>query len=145
MFQRILVALDHTAADHDLLTAASSLARFCGGSLLLLHVADGWAARHFKELNLAESEEMREDLDRLESAAAALRESSLSVDIHLALGEPAKQILAVAKARQCDLIIMISHGHRLIGDLLHGETIETVRHRAKIPLLIIPAGKKAQK
>ena len=107
--------------------------------LLLVHVADGWAARNFDQLKLAESEEMKQDLRYLETMAAKLRaESNLTVNILLVLGEPPDQILNVAAAEHIDLIALASHGHRLIGDIIHGSTIDAVRHRATVPLFVVP-------
>ncbi len=53
------------------------------------------------------------------------------------MGEPPEEILRVAGAEHCDLIIMASHGHRWLGDLLFGSTIAKVRHQATMPVLIV--------
>lgn len=140
MYRKILVALDTTASDHELLPHVTELASLMKSELLLLHVADGWVARNFDQLNLAESEEMRADWQYLEDTAAKLRtESGLVVTPRLALGNPPVQILKVADAEQVDLIAMASHGHRLVGDIIHGSTIDAVRHKARVPILAIPA------
>jgi manganese transport protein len=108
--------------------------------LLLVHVADGWAARNFNQLNLADSEEMREDWSRLENDAARLRkQTGLTVNTRLALGSPPDEILKVADSERVDMIAMVSHGHRLVGDLIHGSTIEAVRHRTRVPMFVVPA------
>ncbi|MBL9175201.1 MAG: universal stress protein, partial [Verrucomicrobiales bacterium] len=78
--------------------------------------------------------------------AARLRlETGLAVATRLALGNPPDQILAIAEGEACDLIAFASHGHRLVGDLIHGSTIEHVRHRARIPILVIPPRSKAKR
>src|SRR5258708_38548653 len=142
MYRKILVALDTTAADQELLPHIVQLAALAKSELLLLHVADGWVARNFDQLNLAESEEMREDWHYLEETAARLRgETGLKLETRLALGNPPTQILHVAEQEQCDLIALASHGHRLVGDILHGSTIEAVRHKARIPILFVPPRK----
>jgi len=138
MYQKILVALDTTASDQELLPHISRLAMLLRSELLLLHVADGWAARNFDQLNLAGSEEMQQDWRYLEDTAARLRaETGLTIHIHLALGNPPEQILKVADTEDCDLIALASHGHRLVGDIIHGSTIEAVRHKARVPILAI--------
>ncbi len=140
MYRRILVALDHTNADAVLLPHIRDLARMTGAEVLLVHVADGWAARNYERLNLAESEEIRDDRSYLERKAAELRaDSGLTVTLRLAMGDPPREILRLADEEQCDLIAMTTHGHRLIGDILFGSTIEYVRHRCKAPLLIATA------
>jgi nucleotide-binding universal stress UspA family protein len=142
MYKKILIALDNTPADESLLPHVGELARRLGSQLLLLHVADGWAARNFNQLKLAESEEMKADRAYLEKIAGIFRREGLAVEIKLALGNPPREILKAAEAAHCDLIAMTSHGHRLFGDLFHGSTITEVRHQTKIPLLIVRAKKK---
>jgi nucleotide-binding universal stress UspA family protein len=145
MYRRILVALDHTTADEVLLPHITELARMTQADVLLVHVADGWAARNFDRLNLAESEEIREDRAYLERTAVSLTErSGLKVQTRLAMGDPPREILKLADEEQCDLIAMTTHGHRLIGDILFGSTIEYVRHRCKAPLLIVSAAHSSE-
>lgn len=140
MYKRILVALENSRADHTLLPHITAFARMCGNStLLLVHVADGWAARNYDSLQLVDSEEMRADREYLTKTAEKLNAEGVSVETRLVLGDPAQQILRTAAAEQCDLIAMTSHGHRFLGDLLFGSTIEVVRHRTDIPLLIVRA------
>jgi len=107
---------------------------------LLVHVADGWAARNFDNQKLAESEEMLADRSYLEETAARLRGDGLSVTAYLALGNPPTELLKAAKTQHCDLIAMTSHGHRLLGDLVFGSTINEVRHKTHIPILVVRAG-----
>jgi nucleotide-binding universal stress UspA family protein len=142
MFKKILVALENTKADDSLVPQIEKLASLLHSELLLVHVADGWVARNFNQLKLAESEEMKSDRQYLEGTAGRLRAAGLKVSFHLALGEPATEILKTAKAEQCDLIAMTTHGHRLIGDIIHGSTIENVRHKAMVPLLVVRAQHK---
>ena len=139
MYRKILVALDTTPSDQELLPHVTQLALLVKARLLLLHVADGWVARNFNQLNLAESEEMQGDWRYLEDNAARLRaETGLTIETRLALGSPPEQILKIAETEECDLIAFASHGHRLVGDIIHGSTIETVRHKAHAPILVVP-------
>src|SRR5436190_13002378 len=127
MYQRILVALENSRSDRALLPHVEKLASLLRSQLLLVHVADGWAARHFDKLKLAESEEMKVDREYLETTAVRLREAGLKVSVKLALGDPPSEILRTAESEACDLIAMTTHGHRLIGDIIYGSTIEKVR------------------
>ena len=145
MYKKILVALENGPADQRLLPHVSALAKQVGAELLLLHVADGWAARNFEQLKLAESDEMKADSDYLASTAARLRTAGLKVDTLLALGNPPNEITKIAAESSCDLIALASHGHKLIGDILHGSTIDKVRHNTVIPLLVVSAAKAATK
>src|SRR5262245_49436174 len=141
MYRKILVALENSQADASLLPHVQELARLAGSELLLVHVADGWVARNFNQLKLAESEEMRADRRYLEKTASTLRERGLNVSAHLALGDPPTEILRAAEREHCDLIAMTTHGHRFIGDLIFGSTIHEVRHRTSIPVLLVRAEK----
>jgi nucleotide-binding universal stress UspA family protein len=137
MYQKILVALENGPADKHLIPEVAALAKLLRSRLLLLHVADGWAARHFEELKLAESEEMREDRSYLDGLAAQLRTEGLQVDTCLALGNPPDEILKTVDRESCDLIAMATHGHRYLSDILHGSTIAEVRHKATVSLLLV--------
>ena len=142
MYRKILVALENSSADENLLAQVTELAKRLGSELLLLHVADGWAARNFERLSLAESEEIKTDRAYLERVADKIRAEKLTVAALLALGNPPQEILKAAEANNCDMIAMGSHGHRLIGDILHGSTIHEVRHKTSLPVLLIRADKK---
>jgi nucleotide-binding universal stress UspA family protein len=139
MYKKILVALENSRADRKLVPHVKELARLHGSTLLLVHVADGWVARNYDRLQLRESEEMKDDRAYLEATASQLRTEGVDVIAHLALGDPPDEILRTAKREKCDLIAMTTHGHRLLGDIIYGSTIEKVRHRSKIPLLIVHA------
>ena len=142
MYQHILIPLENSATDQVILGHIKSLVRLTGAKLLLLHVADGWVARNFNQLKLAESEEMKMDREYLNNVAHQLRDDGFSVQTMLALGDPPEEILKVAESEHCDLIAMASHGHRLFGDLFHGSTLTEVRHRTSIPILVIREHKK---
>ena len=139
MYRKILVALENSQSDHTLLPHVSKLARQLGSELLLVHVADGWVARNYNQLKLAESQEMKDDRAYLETTAEKLRGEGLKVSTLLALGDPPTEILRATETENCDLIAMTSHGHRLIGDIFFGSAIHIVRHKATVPLLILRA------
>ena len=144
MYHRILVPLEHTVTDQHILAHVRELARFCGASLVLMHVADGWAARNIRHLALRESEEMKDDRAYIERLAAQLAGEGLPAEALLATGDPATEIAAAALNEKCDLIAMATHGHRLIGDVVYGSVASEVRHRSMVPVLLVraPAGAK---
>ncbi|HLX96219.1 MAG TPA: universal stress protein [Verrucomicrobiae bacterium] len=142
MYQHILIPLENSATDQVILDHIKPFVRMTKARLLLLHVADGWVARNFHQLKLAESEEMKNDREYLEKVAGKLRGDGFSVQTLLALGDPPQEILKVAEDEHCDLIAMAGHGHRLFGDLFHGSTITEVRHKTSIPILVIRVQKK---
>ena len=139
MYRRILIALEHSAADATILTHVRDLARLTGAELLLVHVADGWAARHYDHLNLRESEEMRQDRAYLEDVRSSLAADGFVVSVELAKGDPATELIRVAQQGNVDLIAMSTHGHRFVADLLFGTTVDKVRHLVKMPVLLLRA------
>ena len=145
MYQRILVPLEHTATDATILGHVRALARHCQASVLVIHVADGWAARNITQLKLRESEEMRLDRTYIEGVAAELRSHGLEAESMLATGDPAAEIVAAAEREGCDLIAMATHGHKLIGDVVYGSVANGVRHATSIPVLLVrvPASGKS--
>ena len=139
MYKRILVAIENSGADRTILAHAGDLALLTGAELLLVHVADGWAARNFDQLKLRESEEMQADRAYLERVRGELAGRGLKVETLLAMGDPATELIRVAEQQQVDLIAMSTHGHRFIADLLHGTTADRVRHLVKVPVLLLRA------
>ena len=139
MYKRILVAVENSAADRSILAHVSGLARLTGGELLLVHVADGWAARNFEQLELRESEEMKSDRAYLESLQKELIEQGFKVQIHLAMGDPATELIRATETQSVDLVAMSTHGHGFIGDIVHGATADRVRHLVKVPVLLLRA------
>jgi nucleotide-binding universal stress UspA family protein len=137
MYKRILVALENSPADETILTHVKPLARMTGARLLLVHVADGWVARNFNQLQLAESEEMKQDRAYLENRSRELTREGFSCEAVLALGEPSDEIIKLAREKDVDLIAMTTHGHRLISDILYGATADKVRHEVDVPVLLL--------
>jgi nucleotide-binding universal stress UspA family protein len=142
MYHTILIPVENSPADQTILDHIKPLAKMTGASLLLMHVADGWVARNFEQLNLAESEEMKTDRAYLERRAAELRDEGFVVNHVLAMGEPSDEIVKFVRSHNVDLIAMSTHGHRFISDLLYGSTADKVRHLVNVPVLLLKA--KAQ-
>lgn len=143
MYKRILVCLENTATDQYIVEHVKELARLCGGSVLLVHVADGWAARNIKQLDLRESEEMRVDREYLEQRAAEFVAAGVPAEALLATGDPSAEITTAAEREHCDLIAMATHGHKLLGDVIHGSVATSVRHRSMVPVLLVRAPARA--
>ena len=141
MYHRILIPVENSPADQAILDHIKPFARMTGAQLLLVHVADGFVARNYDQLKLAESEEMREDRAYLQKRQRELMQEGFVCEAELALGPPASEIVRLAETRAIDLIAMAAHGHRLISDIFRGSTINEVRHKTAIPLLLVRAGK----
>ena len=139
MYRRILVAVENSPADRTILAHVGALAKLTGAELLLVHVADGWAARYYDQLQLRESEEIQTDRAYLDSLQRELMAQGFAVQTHLAMGDPATELVRAALAQGVDLIAMSTHGHRGLADVLHGATADRVRHDVKIPVLLLRA------
>ena len=137
MYKTILIPVENRETDQTILQHIRPLARLAGSKLMLMHVADGWAARNFEQLKLQESEEMRHDRDYLRTLEKELQAEGFEVNSVLAMGEPATEIIKLARSASVELIAMSTHGHRFISDLLYGSTADKVRHNVDIPVLLL--------
>jgi nucleotide-binding universal stress UspA family protein len=137
VYKKILVPVENSAYDDAIIDHVAELAKICKSSVVLIHVADGWAARNIEQLKLRESEEMKKDREYIEKLADELENRGIETDAVLATGDPANEISQAAKREECDLIAMATHGHKFIGDMIHGSVSHTVRHTSHIPVLLV--------
>src|SRR3954464_13485189 len=138
MYQRILVPVENSPYDQAALAPMRKLARTCNdASIVLIHVADGWAARNINQLDLRESEEMRSDREYIEAMAESLEQEGFQAEAILAGGDPAREIAACAQRENCDLIAMATHGHRGLSDVLRGSVASELRHISMLPVLMV--------
>jgi nucleotide-binding universal stress UspA family protein len=137
MYTRILVAIEHSDADRTILAHVEALAQLTGAELLLVHVADGWAARHFDQLKLRESEEIHGDRAYLEGLCEQLRNKGLTVTTRLLMGDPSTELVKAVETENADLLAMATHGHRFLQDLVKGTTVDRVRHLVTVPVLLV--------
>ena len=137
MYKRILVPVEHSGADRTIIDHVQALAKMCGATLVLLHVADGWVARAYDELQLRDSKEMQEDRAYLDQLIDELRGRGFVAEARLAMGDPATEIVRAAETEAVDLVAMATHGHTFLGDLLFGSVSDSLKHKIKIPLLLL--------
>jgi nucleotide-binding universal stress UspA family protein len=137
MYKTILVPVENRETDQTILKHIRPLARLANSKLMLVHVADGWVARNYENFKLQESEEMKEDRAYLANLERELQAEGFEVTSVLAMGEPAEEIIKLARAQPVELIAMSTHGHRFISDLLYGSTADKVRHSVEIPVLLL--------
>lgn len=137
MYETILVTLDGTPSDRAIIEHVKQLARLAHSRLVLLHVADGWAARTYGPD--AVSTEIAEDSAYLEKVRAEFQADGIPAQAELAYGEPASEIIKWVQQKGCDLVAMSTHGHRLLADLFLGTTATRVRHSVGVPILLLRA------
>jgi len=137
MYDKILVTLDTTPADRTIIEHVKELAKFMHSRVVLLHVADGWAARTFGPD--AVSPEVTEDTAYLQRVRAEFEAAGVPAEAELAFGEPGAQVVKWVETKKCDLVAMSTHGHRFVGDLFLGSPSRLVRHSVSVPVLLLKA------
>jgi nucleotide-binding universal stress UspA family protein len=137
MYNIILVTLDGTPSDRAIIEHVKQLAKLAHSRLVLLHVADGWAARTYGRD--AVSAEIAEDTAYLEKVRAEFQAVDIPAQAELAYGEPASEIIKWVKEKGCDLVAMSTHGHRFLADVFLGTTASRVQHNISAPVLLLRA------
>jgi nucleotide-binding universal stress UspA family protein len=137
MYDKILVTLDGTPTDRAIIEHVKHLAQLAKSRLVLLHVADGWAARTYG--SDAVSPEITEDTAYLNKVQSEFRAEGIPADAELAYGDPVKEIVKWVKQKGCDLVAMSTHGHRFLADLFLGTTASRVQHAVSVPVLLLRA------
>jgi nucleotide-binding universal stress UspA family protein len=137
MYDTILVTLDGTPSDRAIIEHIKKLAQLAHSRLVLLHVADGWAARTYGPD--AVSPEISEDSAYLEEVRAEFESNGIPAQAELAYGEPANEIIKWVQQKGCDLVAMSTHGHRFLADVFLGATATRVRHSIDVPVLLLRA------
>jgi len=137
MYNTILVTLDGTSTDRAIIEHVKELATLAHSRLVLLHVADGWAARTYGPDAI--SPEISEDLAYLEKVQAEFLAAGIPAESELAYGDSATEIIKWVQQKGCDLVAMSTHGHRFVADLLLGTTATRVQHSIRVPVLLLRA------
>ena len=137
MYETILVTLDGTPTDRAIIEHVKELAKLAGSRLVLLHVADGWAARTYGAD--AVSPEIAEDTAYLKKIREEFQASGIPAEAELAYGDPAREIIKWVQQKGCDLIAMSTHGHRFLADIFLGTTASQVQHNVSVPVLLLRA------
>jgi nucleotide-binding universal stress UspA family protein len=137
MYDTILVTLDGTSTDRAIIEHVKKLATLAHSRVVLLHVADGWAARTYGPD--AVSPEIAEDTAYLKTILTEFQNASISTQAELAYGEPDKEIIKWVEQKGCDLVAMSTHGHRFLADMFLGTTASRVQHSIRVPVLLLRA------
>ena len=137
MYDTILVTLDSTPSDRVIIEHIKQLALLARSRLVLLHVADGWAARIYGPD--AVSPEVDEDTAYLEKVRSEFESMGIPTEAELAYGEPVNEIIKWVRQKGCDLVAMSTHGHRFLADIFLGATASQVQHSISVPVLLLRA------
>jgi nucleotide-binding universal stress UspA family protein len=137
MYKIILLTLDGTPTDRAIIEHVKALAKLSQSQIVLLHVADGWAARTYGPD--AVSVEITEDTAYLNQVRAEFQAAGIPATAELAFGDPVREIVRWVEKKHCDLVAMSTHGHRFIADLFFGTTASRVQHSIRVPVLLLRA------
>jgi manganese transport protein len=135
-YQRMGVAIEFTAGDKAVLTQAAAMARLHQAPLLLIHVVEGPVAEYYGPET--DDQESRTDRLRMAELVKHLHAEGLRAEGLLGYGEPAAELVRLARERQLDFLVLGTHGHRFFADLALGQTVSPVLHRLQIPILVVP-------
>ncbi|WP_158992985.1 Nramp family divalent metal transporter [Mucilaginibacter sp. L196] len=106
----------------------------------LIHVVETAGARYYG--NEVLDQETQSDVDNLQRYVDAMKKLHYNANAQIGYGSPATAIADIVRKEGVDFIVMGSHGHKAIKDLLFGTTVNKVRHRVQVPVLIVKAGGK---
>jgi nucleotide-binding universal stress UspA family protein len=137
MYKTILVTLDGTPSDRAIIEHVKQLSKLAGSRVVLLHVADGWAARTYGRDAI--SPEISEDTAYLQKVLSEFQEVGVAASSELAFGDPSREIVRWVKEKGCDLIAMSTHGHKFLADIFLGTTANRVQHAVSVPVLLLRA------
>jgi nucleotide-binding universal stress UspA family protein len=129
--------VDGTPTDRAIIEHVKQLAKLAQSRVVVLHVADGWAARTYGPD--AVSREIAEDTAYLQKVQEEFQSSGIPAAAELAYGEPADEIIKWVQQKGCDLVAMSTHGHRFLADVFLGTTATRVQHKISVPVLLLRA------
>lgn len=133
-FSRIAVALDFSKADEKLIAYAIAQGH-TEVTYILLHVVESVSARYLGESS--DDDETRRDKLRIENYASQLHQKGYTVESKIGYRNRVSEIIRIVKESEADMLVMGAHRHSGLKDYIFGETIEDVRHKLPIPVLIV--------
>ena len=133
-YSRIAIALDFTQNDEKLISYAIGQGDK-NTELFLVHIVESASANLWG--NQSNDYETQQDQDQLDNYVEQLSSKGFSVSGKLGFRNRAKEIVRLTEESKADILVMGSHGHRGIKDIIFGQTANTVRHKLKIPVFMV--------
>lgn len=143
MFKRILVPTDGSEITAKAITTAVDLAKAGGGQLFVVSVKEPFPYSAISEMQPVPPQEFYDAQERIaagrvKSVVDAAQAAGVACSGHTVEAlHPWEAILDHAKAQQCDLIVMASHGRRGVAALLLGSETQRVLIHSTLPVLIV--------
>ena len=133
-FNKIAIALDFSDNDQKLLAYAIGQGKE-NTHYLLVHIVESASARLLGDES--DDYESRKDKERMDDYVFQLQARGFTAEGFLGYKNRSKEIVRITKGVNADMIVMGAHGHTGLKDFIYGETVNTVRHELKIPVLIV--------
>lgn len=133
-FDKIAIALDFSESDEKLLAYAIGQGKE-NTHYLLVHIVESASAKLFGRDS--DDYESRKDKERMDSYVKELQARGFTAEGFLGYKDRAKEIVRIVKGVHADMLVMGAHGHTGLKDFIYGETVNTVRHELRIPVLIV--------
>ena len=133
-FNKIAIALDFSEHDEKLLAYAIGQGKE-NTHYLLVHIVESASARIFGDES--DDYESRADKERMDDFVLKMQSLGFTAEGFLGYKNRAREIVRIVKGVNADMLVMGAHGHTGIKDFIYGETVNTVRHELKIPVLIV--------
>ena len=133
-FKVIAIALDFSEKDQKLLSFAIGQGKE-NTRYVLVHVVESASAKLLG--TDSDDYETRKDKERMDGYVNQLQQRGYLVEGHLGFRNRAKEIVRIVKELNADMLVAGAHGHTGLKDFIYGETVNTVRHELKIPVLIV--------
>ena len=133
-FNKIAIALDFSENDQRLLAYAIGQGKE-NTHYLLVHIVESASARLLGDES--DDYESRKDKERMDDYVFQLQARGFTAEGFLGYKNRSKEIVRITKGVNADMIVMGAHGHTGLKDFIYGETVNTVRHELKIPVLIV--------
>lgn len=131
--QRIALALDYSVSDTQVVSYALMLAQ-ANTHFILIHIVESASSRIMGEDT--DDYEKRHDEERMEKYLKIFQDKGYEASYYLSHESRVRAITKICKENKADILIVGSHGHRGIKDLIYGETVNRLRHRVNIPVFI---------
>jgi manganese transport protein len=132
--KRIAVTVDFSSSDNKAINRAVQIGSK-DSTLILIHVLESTNAVVYGED--AFDLEREEDVQKLRQYQLQLKEQNINSEIQLGFGNPKQSIPELVRKNNCDMLVMGTHGHKTLKDILLGTTVESVRHNVKVPLVLV--------
>ena len=133
-YNKIAVALDFSKSDEKLLRYALGQGN-PSSQFVLIHIVESASAKMLgKE---SDDFETQADDERLQMYVGQLKEKGFTATSRLGFHRRTREIVRLVKEESADMLVIGAHGHTGVKDWFFGETIDSVRHELKIPVLIV--------